>query len=196
MLDFGKNQLFFFAVLGLLALQRLLELRYSRANEAWMRRRGGREHAARQYRMMVLLHLSWFVAMLVEVVFSQRPFSRALFVVGVVGLLAGQLLRYLAIFTLGRRWSVRVYTLPGRPPVLRGVYRYVRHPNYLGVIFEIASVPLLHGAWLTAGIYTVLNLILIVRRVRAEENALERDNNYARAFEPVGRFLPLSRANG
>ena len=196
MLDFTKNQLYFLAVLALLGLQRLLELRHSRDNEAWMRRRGGREHAARQYRMMVLLHLSWFVAMLAEVVFWQRPFSRALFVVGVVGLVAGQVLRYLAIFTLGRRWSVRVYTLPGQPVVLRGVYRYLRHPNYLGVIFEIVSVPLLHGAWLTAGLYTILNLILITRRVRTEENALEKDNNYTKDFEPVGRFLPLSRADG
>jgi methyltransferase len=84
----------------------------------------------------------------------------------------GQSLRYAAIRTLGRRWTVRIVTLPDAPLVRSGIYRYLRHPNYLGVALEIAAVPLLHTAYLTAILFTLANACLLAVRIRAEERAL------------------------
>ena len=59
-------------------------------------------------------------------------------------------LRYWAIATLGERWNTRVIVVPGAPAVTAGPYRFLRHPNYLAVVVEVAALPLVHGAWLTA----------------------------------------------
>jgi methyltransferase len=88
-------------------------------------------------------------------------------------LLAGATgLRYWTITTLGERWTTRVLVRPGVPLVTRGPYRWLRHPNYLAVVIEIAALPLVHGAWLTAVIFSVLNAALLMVRIAAENEAL------------------------
>jgi methyltransferase len=89
------------------------------------------------------------------------------------GLAAGQTLRYLAIRTLAECWSTRIYVVPDAPLIKHGIYRFVRHPNYLGVILEIASVPLLHAAYGTAVVFSLANLIILRHRIRLEELALD-----------------------
>ncbi len=162
----------FTAFVILLALQRLYELRISRRHEAIIRSRGGREHAAWQVQVMKALHASWFVAMLVEVYALRRPFIPALSALALLVFAAGQSLRYAALLSLKWRWTVRVMTIPGLPPVQNGIYRYLHHPNYLGVILEILAVPLLHSAYITALVFSVANLLLLTARIRSEDLAL------------------------
>jgi len=162
----------FTGLVVLLALQRIYELRLSGRHEALIRARGGREHVAWQVQAMKALHAGWFIAMLVEVYGWHRPFIPGLSLFALITLIAGQSLRYAAIRSLGWRWTVNVMTLPGIPPVQKGIYRYLRHPNYLGVILEILAVPLLHSAYLTAIVFSLANLLLLSARIRAEDCAL------------------------
>jgi len=81
-------------------------------------------------------------------------------------------LRYWAIASLGDRWNVRVIVVPGEALVVSGPYRYVRHPNYLAVAVEIATLPLIHGAYLTAIAFSAMNAALLRVRIRTEEAAL------------------------
>jgi methyltransferase len=97
---------------------------------------------------------------------------------------------------LGTRWTIRILTLPLEPPVTIGVYRYLRHPNYLGVILEIAALPLVHGAVWTAAIFSVANAVLLAFRITAEERALATDNGYAVLFGARPRFVPSPRGRG
>jgi methyltransferase len=87
--------------------------------------------------------------------------------------LVAQALRIAAIVALGERWNVRIVVLPGEPPVRRGIYRWLRHPNYLAVVLEFLSAPLLFGAWVTMIAASLLNAVLLAVRVPAEERALE-----------------------
>lgn len=160
------------ALLALLGWQRLAELRLSRRNERVLRQEGAVEHVPHQYVWMRLMHLAWFLAIPLEVYLLDRPFHPIVALAAALALGLGQLLRYTAIRTLGWRWSVRVFTLPGTPRVRKGIYRYLSHPNYLGVAIELAAVPMLHGAWLTALVFTLLNGLLLTRRIRAEERHL------------------------
>jgi len=173
-----------------LALQRLLELRLSRRHEAGILAHGGREHGADHFGWMKALHTAWFIAMLAEVLLLDRPFIPWLAAVAFVFFIIGQALRYAAILTLGPRWTVRVMTLPDEPPVTRGLYRYVRHPNYAGVILEIAAAPLLHTAYLTSMVFTLANAVVLAVRIRTEEYALDLDNQYRHAFAGRPRFIP------
>lgn len=162
----------FAAFVILLAVQRLYELRLSRRHEAIIRSRGGREYAAWQVQAMTVLHAGWFIAMLVEVYALNRPFIPALSLVALLTFVAGQSLRYAALLSLKSRWTVRVMTIPGLPPVQNGIYRYLRHPNYLGVVLEILAVPLLHSAYITSIAFSLANLALLRARIRTEEGAL------------------------
>jgi methyltransferase len=186
-------QYLFLLLLVGLGLQRLAEVRLSRRNEAHMLAMGGREHSAGHFRVMQVLHLSWFIAMILEVFVLNRPFIPVLGAVGSFLFIMGQTLRYAAIQALGKRWSVRILTVPGEPPVVRGIYRYIRHPNYLGVVLEIAAVPLIHTAYVTAIVYSTANALLLLYRIRAEERAMVSQGSYAQVFAQTPRFLPLLR---
>jgi methyltransferase len=180
----------FLGAVALLAAQRLWELRRSVRNEARLRARGAVEAAPGQMPWMRALHAGWLVAMPLEVFLLGRPFIPALAVLGLVGLVAGQALRYAAIRSLEERWTVRVLVLPGGEPVTGGVYRYVRHPNYVGVALEIAFVPLLHSAWVAAVVFSLLNAALLRARIRAEERALSEAEGYALRLGARPRFVP------
>lgn len=184
------TQLVFIGIVIVLAVQRLLELRLSRRNEARILAQGGREHTPEHFGVMKALHTSWFLAMIAEVVWLDRPFIPLLSACALIVVVVGQSLRYTAIRTLGWRWTVRIMTLPDAPPISRGIYRYVRHPNYVGVILEIAAVPLLHTAYLTAIFFTLANASLLIVRIRAEERALREHKGCDQVFKDRPRFIP------
>jgi len=167
------TRLLFLGFVVLLGVQRLFELRLSRRNERMILRRGGGEHAPETYRWIVTLHAAWFASMLLEVFAGRRTFRPRLAAAAFGLFAAGQALRLTAIRTLGWRWSTRVMTVPGEVPVQYGIYRYLRHPNYLGVELEILAVPLLHSAYLTSAVFGVANLLLLRDRIRREEHALD-----------------------
>ena len=83
-----------------------------------------------------------------------------------------QLGRIWVIVSLGRYWTTRIITLPDAPLVRSGPFRYLRHPNYLLVVAEIAVLPLAFGAVAIAATFSALNLALIARRIRIEDSVL------------------------
>jgi len=97
------------------------------------------------------------------------------------------------ISTLDGRWTTRIVVLPGASPVTGGPYRFLRHPNYLAVITEILALPLVHTAWLTAIVFSVLNGILLRVRIRDEEDALARMTDYGTVFAGHPRLMPGGR---
>jgi methyltransferase len=102
----------------------------------------------------------------------ERPFLPILGWAALTAVFASQTLRWWCIATLGRQWNTRVIVVPGLPLVSRGPYRLLRHPNYLAVVLEGAALPLVHSAWATAAGFTVLNAVLLARRIQVEERAL------------------------
>ncbi|QRN98658.1 isoprenylcysteine carboxyl methyltransferase family protein [Archangium violaceum] len=174
--------------LGLLAIERLVELVLSKRNAARALARGGTETGQGHYRVMVVFHSLFLVACVAEVLGLSRPFSGGAGFAALGVALVAQALRYWAIASLGERWNTRIIVVPGLPPVTRGPYRYLRHPNYVAVVLELAAVPLIHGAWVTALVFSLGNALLLRVRIRAEEEALGAA--YAKAFAGRPRFIP------
>jgi methyltransferase len=162
----------FLVLLGLVAVERLVELVVSRRNTAQSLARGGREYGAGHYPVMVALHTGLLVGAAAEVLLADRPFVPALGWPMLVLVIAAQALRWWCIATLGGQWSTRVVVVPGLPLVTSGPYRLMRHPNYLAVVVEGFALPLVHSAWLTAAVFSACNLALLRVRVRVEERAL------------------------
>lgn len=162
----------FAAFVLLLGLQRLLEMKRSARHEMAILRTGGQEHSPGHFTWIRLMHAAWFVSMLLEVFVFGRPFVWPLALLALAVVLVGQSLRLLAIRTLGGRWTVRILTPNAGGRIDHGIYRFIRHPNYLGVVLEIAAVPMLHTAWITACVFSICNAILLMVRIKAEESAL------------------------
>ena len=153
--------------LGLVALQRLIELAHARRNTAWLLRLGAKEADAGGYPLFVLLHAGWLTSLAVFVPAATLPDWP---LIGVFALL--QVGRIWVILSLGVYWTTRIVTLPDAPLVRTGPFRYFRHPNYLLVVAEIAVLPLAFGAVAIAAAFSALNLVLIARRIRIEERVL------------------------
>ena len=154
--------------------ERVVELVISRRNAAKAFARGGVEYGFRHFPWMVALHTGLLVACLVEA--TQRPFIPWLGWPMLALALLCQVGRYWVIRSLGEQWNTRVIVVPGAGRVnARGLYRWLRHPNYVIVAIEGVALPLVHSAWITAIAFTVLNAILLLRfRIPIENGALKR----------------------
>lgn len=151
--------------LAFIVVQRLSELALARRNTRALLAQGAREVGAGHYPLIVALHSAWIAAL---VIFgwqaSVHPWWLALFVVL-------QLFRVWILASLGPRWTTRIIILDA-PLVARGPYRWLRHPNYVLVVAEIAVTPLVLGLWPVALVFSILNALMLRHRIRAEEAAL------------------------
>lgn len=175
----------YIGLLALVAIQRLLELRRSRRNAVCARAAGAVELGQSHYPWMVLLHTAFLIACALEVWVLDRRIHGVLAASSLVVLVIATALRYWAIRTLGERWTTRVFSWPRQDLVETGPYRFIRHPNYLAVVLEIAALPLLHSAWITAVLFSVLNALLLTVRLRVENAAL--------ALSPAGQRAAAGR---
>jgi methyltransferase len=166
------NTILLVSGVAIVALQRLLELRYSRGNERRLRVRGAVERGAEHYPFMVAIHALWLLSTLLEGLLRGPEFP-AWWPVPLALFLLVQPLRYWAILSLGENWNVKVLVVPGVKPVRRGPYRYFPHPNYVAVAIEVLAFPLIFGAWVTALVFTALNAAFLFIRVRIESRALK-----------------------
>jgi methyltransferase len=154
----------------LVGFERVAELVVSLRNASWSLAQGGVESGRGHYPFMVALHTGLLAGCLVEA--AHRPFVPALGWTMLVVVLLSQGLRWWCITVLGRQWNTRVIVVPGLRLVARGPYRWLRHPNYVAVVAEGIALPLVHTAWVTAVVFTVLNIPLLAVRIRTEEAAL------------------------
>jgi methyltransferase len=164
----------FTVLVVLVGLERLAELVVANRNRRMALERGGVETGQGHYPVMVVLHTGLLVGALAEVYLADRPFYPWLGYPMLAVVLAAQTLRWWCIRTLGPQWNTRIIVVPGLPLVTAGPYRWMRHPNYLAVVAEGVALPLVHTAWLTALLFTTLNLPLLWWRIRVEEQALGR----------------------
>jgi methyltransferase len=162
---------FLYLAVGLVGLQRSLEMVLSRRHERLLRARGAVERGREHYPLIVALHLLWLLSTLVEGVL-RGPELPAVWPVPLTLFLLVQPLRYWAIFSLGGYWNTRILVVPGAKLVVRGPYRYFRHPNYVVVAVEILTFPLIFGAWVTALVFSLLNAALLYVRIKEENRAL------------------------
>jgi methyltransferase len=156
--------------------ERIYELIVSRRNAAKAFAAGGAEHGRGHFPAMMLLHTGLLVGAIIEVAFFDRPFLGWFSWTMLAIALACQVARYWVIWALGDQWNTRIIVIPGAKRVTRGPYAipWLRHPNYWIVAIEGFTLAMVHTAWVTAIVFTVLNALLLLGfRIPAENRALE-----------------------
>jgi methyltransferase len=146
-------------------LQRFAELLIAGRNTRELLARGAYEVGASHYPAMVALHATWLLTL------WAFGWNRALVpeFVALFGFL--QIGRFWVLGTLRERWTTRIIMTPWAPPVRSGPFRFVRHPNYLVVAFELPCASLALGLTWHAVAFGALNLIMIWWRIRTENTA-------------------------
>lgn len=168
----------FYLILTFVIIQRVVELFIAKRNEKVMLAKGAYEVGATHYPFMILLHVSFFVFLLIEVNFF-KSIGTVNFNLLIVFLLL-QMLRVWCLVSLGPFWNTKIIILPGAEVVVKGPYSFLRHPNYLVVCLEIAVLPLMFQAYVTAICFTILNVIILSIRIPIEEKALKEATNYSK----------------
>jgi methyltransferase len=150
----------------------IAELLVSRSHERLLFGCGGVAPPDPVYPVMRLAYPGVFVVMAIEGALSGPP-SQDVVVAGAIVFAAAKALKFWAIRSLGPYWTYRVIVVPGAPLVRRGPYRWLRHPNYIGVVGELIGTALLVGARVTGPLSLLLFGYLLMRRITAEERALQ-----------------------
>jgi methyltransferase len=158
-------------ILALVAAQRLGELVYSRRNEARLRAMGGVEAGAGHYPFFFLVHGGWLAALAFWVGQGPGTVTINCWWLGLFVLL--QIGRVWVLASLGPFWCTRIITVPEAPLIATGPYRWLRHPNYVLVVAEIAALPLAFSALAIAIVFSILNALLLAHRIRVENAVLQ-----------------------
>ncbi|PXV65516.1 methyltransferase [Dysgonomonas alginatilytica] len=165
--------IFSFFILFLILL-RIGELFLSRKNEQWLLQHGAIEYGQKHYPFIVGLHVLFIISLIVEysiidysIAATMRYSIRLLILFFVL-----MALKAWVILSLGKFWNTKIYRVNRFPLIRRGPYRYVKHPNYIIVIAEIAIIPLIFHLYYTAVIFTLLNGLMLAWRIKEENKAL------------------------
>lgn len=172
----------FIGFIFLIIIQRVIELRIAKRNERQLKKNGAIEFGTEHYLWMILLHTGFFTVLIIEVITLDRELSTfwilwlTLFVIAQVG-------RMWVIQTLGKYWNTKIIVIPNSEVIVKGPYKYVKHPNYVIVATEIIVISLLFNAYITAVIFTLLNAWMMKIRIPLEEQALRENTGYVSAFQ-------------
>lgn len=189
-------KLIFWMVFACCVLERLWELYRSARNQQQLRENGfqNQERFARRI-LMVGFHSAWIASTFLEGLHSEVSVSTAFNAMCAGAVVAAFALRVWTLSTLGGHWNISIMA-PSETSrgselfVSTGPYRYIRHPNYLAVILELAFIPLLGGAYRTALIFSVLHACVLFTRIREEERYLFSRPGYREAVGSLPRFVP------
>jgi protein-S-isoprenylcysteine O-methyltransferase Ste14 len=111
--------------------------------------------------------------------------------IGVVLFLGGGLLRLWPVYVLGNRFSGLVAIQPGHALETGGIYSFIRHPSYLGLMINAVGWALAFRSGVGL-LFAALNLVPLIARMRAEEKLLlsEFGEAYAGYRARTSRLVP------
>ena len=180
----------YLALLGLVGLERLVELRISRRNQLKLEKLGVRKITEPYFRWMVFVHAGVLACAAAEVLLLHRLLIPSLAIAMAALFVFANALRWWVIRILAGHWNVEVMASSRVGVVTSGPYHWVRHPNYVAVVIELFSLPMIHTAWLTALAGTLANLEILRRRLRVEDGVLMADPSYRSTMGGKPRFVP------
>ncbi len=112
---------------------------------------------------------SWIQYVVQAPMFGGAPWLR---LAGLLILVAGLVIRWAAIWNLGSAFSANVAIRKAQRVRTTGLYRYVRHPSYLGLVLIFLAIGIHSRNWISLAIVLVLPTVALLYRIRVEERAL------------------------
>jgi methyltransferase len=171
------------------AIEMIWETVISTRNSRALIQRGAVEVSPKILPFMVALYVLLFAGSLLEYFYFPKNLSYWWFGGFVMLYLAAKGLKYWAVSSLGPFWTMKVLVVPGSHAVTTGPYRYIRHPNYVAVLLEIAATALAGKSYVTFLVVFTSFLVVLHYRIQTEERALEHHTDYQERMMMKRRFL-------
>jgi len=107
-------------------------------------------------------------------------------------LTAGFLLRLTAILSLGRAFSVNVAIRSDQRVMKTGLYQFIRHPSYTGMLLMFLAVGLIERNWISLAIMLIVPTASLLYRIHVEEIALREHfgEEYVAYSRETKRLVP------
>lgn len=179
-----------FALVGLFATSEILLAirRNARRGKARSEDRG----SVHLLRLVIAASLSAALACSFLAVGAMRMASGSLQILALGFLVLGLVIRWSAILTLGRYFTVDVAIQSDHRLVDRGLYHHVRHPSYTGLLLTFIGLGFFLGNWFSLALVFVPNLLALLHRIGVEERALlaEMRGEYEAYRRRTKRLLP------
>ena len=162
---------------------RFATLAVSIRNERRMKASGAKEYGAANTLILALLHVLFYISAIVEWSLGPKGAFSSLQYAGLALYLFGALMLILVIRNLERFWTVKIIIAPDHQLVTRGLFKWVRHPNYfLNILPELIGFALALGASRTLVFGLPIYLVSLILRIRQEENTMrEAFQNYGKS---------------
>lgn len=123
---------------------------------------------------------------------SLSDVNLVLMAVGVGMIFLGLIIRIVAIGTLKKNFSNRLHIREGHTLVTNGIYHWIRHPAYLGLILIVLGIPVLLSSVL--GLLVMLLVVpLLLHRIKLEEAMLigKFGTEYEDYMKATKRLIPF-----
>lgn len=160
----------------------------------------------KRYESRFFFVMLYFIMILAVVAASYDPTSIAagknngslsdvnlvLMAVGVAMILLGLIIRIVAIGTLKKNFSSRLRIREGHTLITNGIYHWIRHPAYLGLILIVLGIPVLLSSVL--GFLVMLLIVpLLLHRIKLEETMLigQFGAEYEEYMRKTKRLIPF-----
>jgi len=124
---------------------------------------------------------------------ARFPFARApVYGTALALLVIGLAVRWAAIITLGRFFTVDVAVHHDHRIVQAGLYRFVRHPSYSGLLLAFLGVGISFANWLSLAVIIIPIVVALSVRIAIEERALRQalGAEYLAYCEKTARLIP------
>ena len=159
----------FFVFISYVILLRIGELLLSKRNEKWLLQNGAVEYGKKHYPFIVALHILFIISLIIEYSTKQTASFSLFFIILYFLILV---FKAWVVLSLGKFWNTKIFHISNLPLVKKGPYRYIKHPNYMIVIAEIAVIPLAFHLYFTAITFSILNAMMLFVRIKEENKAL------------------------
>jgi len=160
----------FILLISFVIFLRIGELILSKSNEKWLLENGAVEYGSKHYPFIVALHVLFILSLIFEYSIQQNPTFSLFLLIFFFSILT---FKTWVILSLGKFWNTRIYRIPNSPLIKTGPYQFLKHPNYMIVIAEIAVIPMIFNLYYTAVTFSLLNLIMLFVRIKEENKVLQ-----------------------
>lgn len=126
---------------------------------------------------------------------NYRIWTLTNYIIGTIGvniILIGALIRWMSIIQLKSAFTVNVAIANNHKLKTNGVYKYVRHPSYFGLLLIMFGFSVSMNNYISILIITIPMLIVILYRIKVEEEILlaEFGNEYSNYKKSTKKLIP------
>jgi protein-S-isoprenylcysteine O-methyltransferase Ste14 len=113
-------------------------------------------------------------------------------ITAVILIITAIVIRWTAILSLGKAFSANVAIRDSQTVYRKGLYKFVRHPSYSGLLLVFVAIALHERNWLAAAVVIVLPTLALLYRIHVEEQALRQafGEEYESYCNTTKRLIP------